>query len=98
VLGSRTYGKNNSFDWVYDADNPEEKSTPAVYYLATLGIRLLRQVGDLPEDELRKRYKDGSRQASFIAKCLLLADYNSGHFRTYLLPQPKVQFTGICLD
>jgi len=60
--------------WIYDADNLSDMSKPAIYFLSINGIRLLRQAGDLPEDELRKRYKDDSRRASFIAKCLLLAD------------------------
>jgi hypothetical protein len=61
-------------DWFYDPDNPNEKSKPAMYFLDINGIRLLRELGDYPEDELRKRYKDASRQQDFISRCLLLAD------------------------
>ncbi len=61
-------------DWFYDPDNPNEKSKPAIYFLGINGIRLLRKLGDYPEDELRKRYKDPSRQQDFINRCLLLAD------------------------
>jgi hypothetical protein len=61
-------------DWIYDADNPNERSKPAVYFLDTNGIGLLRSLGVYPEDELRKRYKDSSRQQDFIDRCLLLAD------------------------
>lgn len=61
-------------DWIYDADpNAISKSTPAIYFLSTNGIRLLRQLG-YQEAELRKRYKDGDRRQDFIARCLLLAD------------------------
>ena len=61
-------------DWIYDTDNPSERSTPAIYFLDINGVRLLRSLGVYPEDELRKRYKDGARQQSFIDKCLLLAE------------------------
>lgn len=61
-------------DWLYDPDNPDEKSKPAIYFIAINGIRFLRGQGDYPEDELRKRYKDSSRQDDFINRCLLLVD------------------------
>lgn len=61
-------------DWLYDPDNPNEKSKPAIYFLGVNGIRFLRGLGDYPEEELRKRYKDASRQQDFINRCLLLAD------------------------
>lgn len=60
-------------DWIYDADNSSSKSTPAIYFLSTNGIRQLRQRG-YPEAGLRKRYKDNDRQQDFINQCLLLAD------------------------
>lgn len=44
-------------DWFYDPDNPNEKPKPAIYFLGINGIRFLRESGDYPEDELRKRYK-----------------------------------------
>jgi len=61
-------------DWLYDPDNPNEKSKPAIYFLGINGIRLLRELGDYPEEDLRKRYKDASRQQDFVDHCLLLAD------------------------
>lgn len=61
-------------DWLYDPTDPNERSTPAIYFLSINGIRFLRGLGDYPEDELRKRYKDASRQQDFISRCLLLAD------------------------
>lgn len=61
-------------DWLYDPDNPNEKSKPAIYFLGINGVRFLRMLGDYPEGELRKRYKDASRQQDFISRCLLLAD------------------------
>lgn len=61
-------------DWFYDPDNPDERSKPAIYFLGINGIRFLRETGEYPEDELRKRYKDPSRQQDFINRCLLLAD------------------------
>ncbi len=60
--------------WIYDKDNFAEKTKPAVYYLNLNGIRLLRTTGDYPPAELRKRYKESSRQPDFIARSLLLAD------------------------
>src|SRR5260370_30795134 len=61
-------------DWIYDTDNPSERSTPAIYFMDINGLRLLGSLGVYPESELRKRYKDGERQKSFINKCLLLAE------------------------
>jgi hypothetical protein len=59
-------------DWIYDPTNPGDMSKPAIYFLGTNGIRLLRQAGAYCEAELKKRYKDASRQPSYIASCLLL--------------------------
>jgi Replication-relaxation len=61
-------------DWIYDPDSPEDKSKPAIYFLALNGIRLLREFGDYPEEEMRKRYKDSTRTRAFIERCLLIAD------------------------
>lgn len=61
-------------DWFYDPSDPNERSTPAVYFLGLNGIRFLRQTGEYDEGELRKRYKDAGRQQDFITRCLLLAD------------------------
>lgn len=61
-------------DWIYDPLDPNERSTPAIYFLSINGIRFLRQTKQYPEANLRKRYKDSERQQDFIAKCLLLAD------------------------
>lgn len=61
-------------EWIYDLDNPENKSTPAIYYLGINGIRLLREASEYSEEDLRKRYKDSDRQQDFIDRCLLLAD------------------------
>jgi hypothetical protein len=66
--------ENQFIDWIYDPESPNEKSTPAIYFLGINGIRFLRQAEEYPEDELRKRYKDADRQQDFVAKCLLLAD------------------------
>lgn len=60
--------------WFYDPNDPYERSTPAIYFLDTNGIRFLRHTGEYAEGELRKRYKDATRQQDFIDKCLLLAD------------------------
>ena len=61
-------------DWLYDADDPDSRSKPAIYFLDINGIRLLRTLHQYPEEELRKRYKDKLRQQDFIDRCLLLAD------------------------
>jgi hypothetical protein len=60
--------------WIYDLDKPENKSTPAVYYLGINGVKFLRASGEYSEEDLRKRYKDGDRQQDFVDRCLLLAD------------------------
>jgi hypothetical protein len=59
-------------DWIYDPTNPGDMSKPAIYFLAANGIRLLRQAGAYSEAEVRKHYKDGSRQPSYITSCLLV--------------------------
>jgi hypothetical protein len=61
-------------DWIYDPLDPNERSTPAIYFLSINGIRFLRQTKQYPEADLRKRYKDNERQQDFITKCLLLVD------------------------
>jgi hypothetical protein len=61
-------------DWIYDPLDPNERSTPAIYFLCLNGIRFLRQTKQYTEADLRKRYKDNERQQDFIAKCLLLVD------------------------
>lgn len=58
-------------NWFYD---PDTRTEPAIYFLDVNGIRWLREQSSHPEEELRKRYKDGGRQPDFIARCLLLAD------------------------
>jgi len=60
--------------WIYDQADPYDRSKPALFFLAPDGIRLLRGLGGLAEQELRKRYKDATRQPDFIDQCLLLAD------------------------
>ena len=60
--------------WIYDGNSFIEKSKPAVYYINLNGIRFLKSLDRYPVTELRKRYREGSRQPSFIAHCLLLAD------------------------
>lgn len=61
-------------NWFYDPADPTERSTPAIHFLDTNGIRFLRQTGEYIEADLRKRYKDATRQQDFIDRCLLSAD------------------------
>lgn len=61
-------------DWRYDATNFIAKSQPAIYYLSINGIRYLRETGEYPSEELRKRYKEPGRTQVFIDRCLLIAD------------------------
>lgn len=61
-------------DWQYDATNFIAKSQPAIYYLSINGIRYLRETGEYPNEELRKRYKEPGRTQVFIDRCLLIAD------------------------
>ena len=61
-------------NWLYDPNDPYERSAPAVYFLHINGIRFLRKTGEYMEPDLRKRYKDATRQQDFIDRCLLLAD------------------------
>jgi hypothetical protein len=61
-------------DWIYDAHDFAEKTKLAIYYLSLNGIRYLRSLDTYPPGELRKRYKELSRQLDFISRCLLIAD------------------------
>ncbi len=61
-------------DWLHESNAPGHESKPAIYFLSINGIRLLRQFEDYPEEELRKRYKEPTRQQDFISRCLLLTD------------------------
>jgi hypothetical protein len=60
--------------WLYAPDDPIEKTKPAVYYMGINGIRFLRALNEYPPEELRKRYKEATRQQPFIDRCLLLAN------------------------
>lgn len=57
-------------DWIYNGSDFIEKSKPAIYYLGLNGIRFLRTTNSYPNEELRKRYREASRQPDFIARCL----------------------------
>ncbi|HEU4966093.1 MAG TPA: replication-relaxation family protein [Candidatus Saccharimonadales bacterium] len=61
-------------DWLYDADDPIEKNTAAIYYLSINGIRYLRSLGIYPPTELRKRYAESTRSRAYVERCLLLAN------------------------
>lgn len=61
-------------DWRYDATDFIAKAKPAIYHLSLNGIRYLREVGECPAEELRKRYKEPGRTHVFIDRCLLVAD------------------------
>lgn len=61
-------------NWIYDGNDFANKTKPAIYYIGINGIRLLRQSGGYPADDLRKRYKDNSRSQSYIERCLLIAE------------------------
>ena len=60
--------------WLYDADDLVERTKPPVYYMGLNGIRYLRSLDEFPPEELRKRYKEATRQQPFIDRCLLLAN------------------------
>ncbi len=61
-------------EWIYNPHDFALKTKPAIYYLSLNGIRYLRSLELYPEAELRKRYKEASRQPDFISRCLILAD------------------------
>jgi hypothetical protein len=60
-------------EWIYSTDFAE-KTKPAIYYLGLNGVRYLKTVDKYPPVEVRKRYRESSRSAGFIAKSVLLAD------------------------
>lgn len=60
-------------EWIYSTDF-EKKTKPAVYYLAINGIRYIRSLDIYADTEIRKRYKESSRQEDFITKSLLLVN------------------------
>ena len=59
-------------EWIYSTDFTE-KTKPGIYYLGINGIRYLRTLELYPPDELRKRYKDSSREQAFMSRSLLIA-------------------------
>ena len=65
--------QNSYIAWIYDPDNFTNKTKPAIYYLGINGIRHLRTLNAYPSAELRKRYREASRQPDFIARCVLIA-------------------------
>jgi hypothetical protein len=60
-------------EWIYSTDFAE-KTKPAVYFLGLNGVRFLKAQSEYPPTELRKRYREASRQSPFITSCLLLGD------------------------
>jgi hypothetical protein len=60
-------------EWIYSTDFAE-KTKPAVYYLGINGVRFLKTLNEYPIAEVRKRYRDYTRQKDFIARSLLLVD------------------------
>lgn len=60
-------------EWIYSADFLE-KTKPAIYYLGASGIRFMKSTDEYSPEEVRKRYKDESREPDFIARSVLIAD------------------------
>lgn len=60
-------------EWIYSTDFAE-KTKPAVYYLSINGVRFLKALDEYPIQEVRKRYRDYTRQKDFIARSLLIVD------------------------
>lgn len=60
-------------EWLYNANDFIEKSRPARYYLGLVGLQYLRASDEYPRVELRKRYKDASRQPDFITRSVVIA-------------------------
>jgi hypothetical protein len=61
-------------DWKYNKKTFNTKNQPAIYYLSLKAIQHLRKLGEYPNEELRKRYKEPTRTQTFIDRCLLVAD------------------------
>lgn len=74
---------------IYDQKSLKATGTPAIYYMATAGVRSIRSLNHYSEPELRKRYPDTTRSASYINHCLLMASCcaalqaSSGETKTY---------------
>jgi hypothetical protein len=69
-------------EWIYST-HFTEKTKPAIYYLGLNGIRYLRTLATIDEDdpqsayppeELRKRYKESTRSQVYIDRCILIAE------------------------
>lgn len=60
-------------EWIYSTDFAE-KTKPAVYYLGINGVRFLKTLDEYPLEEVRKRYREYTRQKDFIARSLLVVD------------------------
>ncbi len=58
----------------YLPDSFKNRTKPAVYFLGTKGIQILKQEKDCDVEALGKVYKEKSRTESFISYCLDLAD------------------------
>ena len=60
-------------EWIYSTDFTE-KTKPAIYYLGINGVRFLKTLDEYPFEEVRKRYREYTRQKDFIARSLLVVD------------------------
>jgi hypothetical protein len=67
-------------EWIYDGHDFAKKTQPAIYYIGINGIRYLKKVNVMaeqdiyPTDELHKRYRESGRSQSYIDRCQLIAD------------------------
>lgn len=51
-----------------------ENTKPAIYHIGINGVRFLKIRNEYPTATIRKLYRDGKREESFIQRCILLAD------------------------
>lgn len=59
---------------IYEGKILGANTKPAVFYIGVNGIRFLKTYSDCDLQVIQKLYREGSRQESFISRCLLLVD------------------------
>jgi len=67
-----------------------ENTKPAIYYINTNGIRLIKTQQDLSKEQLQKLYHEKMRSIGFRIHCLTLADFTCN-----LLKHARVQYKNI---
>lgn len=82
---------NGYINWLYDPKSFEENTKPAVYYLASKAIRVLKENKDCNTTVLNRFYRKKKYTKDFIEYCVKIADIYL-FFQTQKLTSEELNF------